>query len=113
MSEYLTPAVVVPVVIALIGTGGFGVLVGAILTHRRETKRDKASVMVQHAEHLQKHLEHQDAEVARLSAEQHRLWDARRADALTIRAQGDHIDVLEAHIWAGKPPPPPPRPPGV
>lgn len=24
--------------------------------------------------------------------------------------QGDHIDVLENHIWTGKPPPPPPRP---
>lgn len=24
--------------------------------------------------------------------------------------QGDHIDVLENHIWLGKPPPPPPRP---
>ena len=22
----------------------------------------------------------------------------------------DHVDVLEAHIWDGKPPPPPPRP---
>lgn len=24
--------------------------------------------------------------------------------------QGDHIDLLENHIWTGKPPPPPPRP---
>lgn len=24
--------------------------------------------------------------------------------------QGDHIDVLENHIWLGKPPPPPARP---
>lgn len=24
--------------------------------------------------------------------------------------QGDHIDVLENHIWTGRPPPPPPRP---
>lgn len=23
---------------------------------------------------------------------------------------GDHIDLLEAHIWQGLPPPPPPRP---
>lgn len=37
----------------------------------------------------------------------------REKDALTKRAQGDHIDVLEAHIWAGKPPPPPARPVGV
>lgn len=31
-------------------------------------------------------------------------------DAITKRRMGDHIDVLEAHIWQGKPPPPPPRP---
>lgn len=24
--------------------------------------------------------------------------------------QGDHIDVLENHIWSGRPPPPPARP---
>jgi len=40
-------------------------------------------------------------------------WDAREADAITKRKQGDHIDVLEAHIWDRKPPPPPPRPVGV
>ncbi|WP_291378855.1 hypothetical protein [Demequina sp.] len=38
------------------------------------------------------------------------LWAAREADALIKRAQGDHIDVLEDHIWHHKPPPPPPRP---
>jgi len=38
------------------------------------------------------------------------LWQAREADALIKRAQGDHIDLLEHHIWNGKPPPPPPRP---
>jgi hypothetical protein len=38
------------------------------------------------------------------------LWVAREADALIKRAQGDHIDLLEAHIWKGEPPPPPPRP---
>lgn len=41
------------------------------------------------------------------------LWAAREADALIKRAQGDHIDVLEAHIWDKKPPPPPPRPAGI
>jgi hypothetical protein len=29
------------------------------------------------------------------------------------RCLSDHIDKLEAHIWAGKPPPPPDRPNGV
>lgn len=41
------------------------------------------------------------------------LWQLREQDALVKRAAGDHIDVLEDHIRAGKPPPPPPRPPGV
>lgn len=37
----------------------------------------------------------------------------READALTKRRQGDHIDVLEHHIWSGYGPPPPKRPEGV
>lgn len=41
------------------------------------------------------------------------LWQAREADALIKRAAGDHIDVLEAHIWARKEPPPPCRPAGI
>lgn len=41
------------------------------------------------------------------------LWAAREADALIKRAQGDHIDTLEDHIWKKLPPPPPPRPSGV
>jgi len=41
------------------------------------------------------------------------LWTAREGDALVKRAMGDHIDVLEAHIWRQDPPPPPPRPVGV
>jgi len=38
------------------------------------------------------------------------LWAAREQDARIKRAQGDHIDVLEHHIWDRKPPPPPTRP---
>lgn len=51
--------------------------------------------------------------VADLEAGYASLWAAREADAITKRAQGDHIDVLEDHIWKHKPPPPPPRPAGV
>lgn len=53
---------------------------------------------------------------ARIDALEERVEDLegkRQADALTKRAMGDHIDVLEHHIWEQKPPPPPPRPPGV
>jgi uncharacterized membrane protein YccC len=35
------------------------------------------------------------------------------AKTLLIRAQGDHIDLLEHHIWQRLPPPPPPRPAGL
>lgn len=48
-----------------------------------------------------------------VEAEQRQLWAAREGDAVTKRAMGDHIDVLEDHIWQRKPPPPPSRPPGV
>ncbi len=51
--------------------------------------------------------------VSDLEAAQAGLWTARETDALTKRAQGDHIDALEAHIWQRKGPPPPARPAGV
>lgn len=54
--------------------------------------------------------------LARLAETEKRLdvlEEKRRQDAQLIRGQGDHIDVLEAHIWAGNPPPPPPRPTGL
>lgn len=50
--------------------------------------------------------------VSDLEASYASLWRDREADAITKRTQGDHIDILEAHIWARKPPPPPPRPAG-
>ena len=49
----------------------------------------------------------------RLKAVEERL-DETEADNTALRRHltdySDHIDVLEAHIWAGKPAPPPPRP---
>lgn len=53
---------------------------------------------------------HMDTELRRLSdadkAKQHRLDDVEGY----LVDLGDHIDVLEAHIWQSLPPPPPPRP---
>lgn len=51
--------------------------------------------------------------VADLEAKMERMWATREADALIKRRQGDHIDVLEHHIWQRKPPPPPARPDGI
>ncbi|MGC3954643.1 MAG: hypothetical protein QM804_10375 [Propionicimonas sp.] len=41
------------------------------------------------------------------------LEGKRADDALVKRALGDHIDVLENHIWKQLPPPPPARPAGI
>ena len=51
--------------------------------------------------------------ISTLEKEITELWDARRADAVVIRRLGDHIDVLEDHIWKRLPPPPPQRPDGI
>lgn len=48
-----------------------------------------------------------------LEANRDELFRLREQDALTKRAQGDHIDTLEDHIRQELGPPPPPRPPGV
>ena len=54
--------------------------------------------------------EHQDRELKRMARE--RRDDRKRMDHIEAWnvTLGDHVDVLENHIWTGKPPPPPPRP---
>ncbi|WP_159622663.1 hypothetical protein [Ruania rhizosphaerae] len=107
----LPPAAIATIVAAAIGV--VGVIVGAALVHSRETKRDRASAIMQHVEILQTRLRDSETRQASMQGEIDRLWTARRADAVLIRAQGDHIDVLEAHIWARREPPPPARPQGA
>ena len=51
--------------------------------------------------------------ITRLEARIERLEALREADAITKRQLGDHVDLLEHHIWDRKPPPPPPRPEGI
>jgi hypothetical protein len=42
-----------------------------------------------------------------------RLEAAREAAGIAKRRLGDHVDLLEHHIYARKPPPPPTRPEGI
>lgn len=51
--------------------------------------------------------------VGSLESQVRELWDLREKDATIKRRQGDHIDLLENHIWQQLPPPPPPRPADV
>lgn len=53
---------------------------------------------------------HLMAELKRMGEE--RIEDRNRVDAVEAQlvALGDHVDILEAHIWKQLPPPPPPRP---
>lgn len=53
---------------------------------------------------------HMDSELRRLSAENERAQG--RLDSLEshVVLLGDHIDLLESHIWNQLPPPPPARP---
>lgn len=58
-------------------------------------------------------IEDQRAEIESLRARVAHLEAKAETDARIKRAMGDHIDILEAHIWARKDPPPPPRPDGI
>ena len=51
--------------------------------------------------------------ITQLEARVDGLETKRDNDEAMKRAQADHIDLLEAHIWAELPPPPPPRPAGL
>lgn len=86
--------------------GAVIVLAGVIYTARKGHQSTEQSSQVGFIEQLR-------LRVSDLETQVQGLWDSRKTDALVIRHQGDHIDVLEDHIWKRKPPPPPARPPGV
>jgi Flp pilus assembly protein TadB len=97
-------AVVVTAIVTLVTalTGSWAVAKSSTRnTQLAERESDRARI---------KALEDRDAEWSRRCDV---LWAAREADARIKREQGDHIDVLEHHIWQQIPPPPPPRPTGV
>lgn len=79
----------------------------------REARRDEAAQRRDTIADRDALIDRLVEQVQSLSARVDALEDKRREDATLIRGQDDHIDALEAHIWAGKPPPPPPRPSGL
>jgi hypothetical protein len=86
--------------------GSVLVLAGVIYTARKARQSTEQSSQVGFIQQLL-------SRVSSLESQVTDLWKAREEDARVKRAQGDHIDVLEDHIWQRLPPPPPPRPPGV
>ncbi len=105
------------VVLALFGGGGIVAAYEAVVAKRRgvasderEARRDAAADWSTFATEMRQALadERQDsaAKTTRIDALMQRL----EAKDDGMRARDDHIDVLEAWIWARKEPPPPPRP---
>ena len=86
--------------------GALLVLGGVIYTARKGRQSTEQSSQVGLIQQLL-------SRVATLEGQVGDLWKARESDAAVKRAQGDHIDVLENHIWKRLPPPPPVRPPGI
>lgn len=82
------------------------VLAGVVYTARKGKQSTEQSTQVGFIDKLLTRVESLEKQV--LS-----LWEAREKDASVKRAQGDHIDVLEQHIWQQLPPPPPSRPAGL
>lgn len=95
---------VVSIVVAAVSTVGMIIAAAIAATASRRSQAAVLALEVRKTDH---------ARIATLEARVDSLETKREADALLKRAAGDHIDVLEQHIWDRKPPPPPPRPPGV
>lgn len=81
--------------------------------NEREAKRDEradwATFAAEYRQALEDERRRGTEQLARIDELEARLEEKSRL----IRAQGDHIDVLEHHIWRGYGPPPPPRPAGL
>ena len=99
---------------------GVAALMGAQRSRRagvagdeREARRDEATQRRDTIADRDALIDRLDGQVQSLIGRVEALEAQRRMDATIIRGQGDHIDALEAHIYARKPPPPPPRPAGL
>ena len=79
----------------------------------REARRDEAAQRRDTIADRDALIDRLDGQVQSLIGRVEALEAQRRMDATVIRGQGDHIDLLEAHIYARRPPPPPPRPAGL
>lgn len=116
----MTPGEVVALVVALVGTGGLGAFVETVRSRRRAIAGDERDARRELAEDRRDTIADRDGLIAQLlervkAMEDWKVGAEERAEGRVrvIRAQGDHIDVLEDHIWRRLPPPPPPRPEGT
>lgn len=96
-----------------VGSGGLGSIITGLIQSKLMSKSDARADWARFAGEMRQQM---DAERRQAREQQERLDVMRRrldeADR-RHRASSDHIDVLEAHIWAEKPPPPPPRPASI
>ncbi|NCT90264.1 hypothetical protein GXB85_04755 [Cellulomonas sp. APG4] len=120
MSPAETAGLVVLLITALLGGGGLKALIDSIRSRRQEIAADEREARRELAEDRRDTIADREGLIDRLERRlqnvEARLEAAENgnvAKALVIRAQGDHIDVLEHHIWQGFGPPPPRRPEGV
>ena|SRR5699024_2659899 len=96
-----------------IGSGGLGSVITGLIQSKLMAKNDARADWARFTGEMRQQMDadrkQAHEQLQRLDAMRRRLDEA---DA-RYRASSDHIDVLEAHIWAGNPPPPPARPEGI
>lgn len=97
-------------VIGVVGAGAGKDIVQLIRSRRAGVKEKHARANAPETSREPSAVEGFDRLVVRMEERSVRL--EQRLDHVEAwnATQGDHIDVLENHIWLSKPPPPPPRP---
>lgn len=103
----------VPVVLASLSSTVIAAVVTAVVTWRLGVKGHEREARKVELDAGDKFTGRLIERVNALEGRVDELEEKRRKDARLIREQGDHIDVLENHIWQKLPPPPPARPTGL
>lgn len=102
-----------PILLAAIGSSALSAFITAWFLRRNEKDRIRVEAKKVVSADWQAFAGALSARVASLEQRLAESDEKREADAITKRRMGDHIDVLESHIWKGLGPPPPPRPDGI